>query len=338
MTHGAEYLFASVNAGGSKDPATRFQSIQNVDSAILYADLIQPILESRCYSCHSASKQKGDLRLDNIEDIKRGGENGPIIEAGIPDSSSLFVRLMLPLEHDDHMPPNEKPQPSSAEIALIQSWIKTGADFEVKVSDTREHAKIKTYFASLLDQANKEQLIPDKAVDPADKNAVADLEKAGVIVLPVATESNYLSVSFVNKRAVSDKELSLVSSLKPQVIWLDLSRTTIADQQLPLIGELGRLRRLNLQYTPVSDEGLASLSPLGELQYLNLAGTRVSDKGLIHISKLKGLRQLFVYQTDVSASGIQGAITALPDVEIDTGGYVLPKLITDSVIVEFDPK
>lgn len=339
MTHGADYLFASVvNVGRVHDPAVSFQSIQNVDSAVLYADLIQPIFESRCYSCHSATRQKGDLRLDKIEFIKQGGENGAIIEGGLPDSSSLFVRLMLPLDHDDHMPPNEKPQPSSAEIALIQSWIKAGANFEIKVSETREHAKIKTYFAALLEQANKEKLVPDEAVNPANEHAVADLKKAGVIILPVATGSNYLSISFVNKRSVSDTELSLLSQMKSQAIWLDVSRTSIEDKELSIVGELSSLRRLNLQNTAVSDEGLASLSSLRDLQYLNLAGTRISDKGIVPLSKLTRLRQLFLYQTDVTVTGIQDIKTALPDIEIDTGGYVLPRLLTDSVIVEFDPK
>jgi uncharacterized membrane protein len=339
MTHGADYLFASVaNGGRAQDPAIRLQSIQNVDSAVLYADLIQPILESRCYSCHSATRQKGDLRLDNIEFIKQGGEGGAIIEAGIPDSSSLFVRLMLPLDHDDHMPPNEKPQPSSAEIALIQSWIKEGADFEIKVSGTREHAKIKTYFSALLEQANKEKLIPEEAVSPANGSAVADLKKSGVIILPVAAESNYLSISFINKRSISQAELSLLSQMKLQAIWLDASRTAIGDKDLSIVGGLSSLRRLNLQNTAVSDEGLAAISSLRDLQYLNLAGTRISDKGIIHLSKLNRLRQLFLYQTDVTAAGIQDIKTALPDIEIDTGGYVLPRLLTDSVIVEFDPK
>ena len=121
MTHGADYLFAAAGNIETDDPGIKLKAIQDVDNAVLYADLIQPILESRCYSCHSTRRQKGDLRLDGIDVIRRGGENGSIIEAGIPDSSALFVRLMLPLEHDDHMPPNEKPQPSSAEIALIQS-------------------------------------------------------------------------------------------------------------------------------------------------------------------------------------------------------------------------
>lgn len=339
MTHGADYLFAAVTeAGEGEDPATRFLSIQNVDSAVLYADLVKPILESRCYSCHSSRRQKGDLRLDEIELINKGGENGRIIRAGSPDSSSLFVRLMLPLDHDDHMPPNEKPQPSSAEIALIQSWIKAGADYNIRVSATREPEKIKAYFASVVELTKKEKVLPEEEVNPADEKIIAELTNSGVIVLPVAEGSNYLSISFVNFRSISEKMLSQLAQLKSQIIWLDLARTTIADSQMSVIGQLETLRRLNLQGTAVTDQGLAAISSLPELQYLNLAGTRISDNGLKQLAAVKSLRKIFVYQTDVTDAGIREIQGKLPDVEVDAGGYSLPSLLTDSVIVEFDPK
>jgi uncharacterized membrane protein len=338
MTHGTEYLSVFTGNGlESEEPALKLQSIQNVDSAAVYSDLIQPILESRCYSCHSAKKQKGDLRLDGIEFISRGGENGPVIEAGTPDSSSLFVRLMLPLEHDDHMPPNEKPQPSSAEIALIQSWIKSGADFEMKVSASKEHKKIRTYFASLLEQSKKEKLIPEEEPNPADKKIVDELKQMGVIVLPVAAESNYLSISFVNRPSPSEAELSLLLPLKAQIIWLDLAHTTISNKDMNTIGQLRTLRQLSIQNTPITDQGAAALTSLYDLQNLNLAGTRISDKGLASLSVIKTLRKVFAYQTDVTATGIRQLRTSSPDIQVDTGGYALPKLLTDSVIVEFDP-
>lgn len=338
MTHGTDYLSVFTGNGLEKEePALKLQSIQNVDNAVVYSDLIEPILESRCYSCHSAKKQKGDLRLDGIEFISRGGENGPVIEAGIPDSSSLFARLMLPLEHDDHMPPNEKPQPSSAEIALIQSWIKSGADFEIKVSASQEHKRIRTYFASLLEQSKKEDLIPEVDPEPADKKIVDELKQMGVIVLPVATESNFLSISFLNRRSPSDRELSLLLPLKAQIIWLDLAHTNIGDKDMNTIGQLTALRRLSFQNTSITDEGVAALTLLRELQNINLAGTRISDKGLASLSVIKTLRKVFAYQTDVTATGIRQLQTNSPDIQVDTGGYALPKLLTDSVIVEFDP-
>jgi hypothetical protein len=80
------------------DPAVRIRAIASVPDAILYRDVIQPILESRCYDCHSSAKEKGDLRLDKEEFIQKGGKHGPVIKAGPADSSAIFKRLMLPLQ------------------------------------------------------------------------------------------------------------------------------------------------------------------------------------------------------------------------------------------------
>ena len=78
-----------------------------------------------------------------------------------------LVRLMLSLEDEDHMPPNEKPQPSSSEIALIQAWINEGAKFELKVSECSNAEKIKGYFTSVVEQSHKEKLIPEEEVETA---------------------------------------------------------------------------------------------------------------------------------------------------------------------------
>jgi uncharacterized membrane protein len=338
MTHGEDYLLVSSDESKfAVDPALKLQGIKDVNNATFYADIIQPILESRCYSCHSSRKQKGELRLDGIDHINKGGEHGELFDPGVPDSSILFKRLMLPLEHEDHMPPNEKPQPSSSEIALIQSWIKEGADFDLKISDCSDSARIKNYFASLVAQSRNEALIPEAAVKAPDDNALAELKKRGIIALPVSAGSNYLSISFVNKRTATTNDLTYLSKLKEQIVWLNMARTTISDTAMTLVAKLSALRRVNLEHTPITDKGLQELSTLPHLQYLNLVGTKITDKGLAEISEFKDLRELFIYQTAVSPVAISNLKTTSPDIEVDTGGYTLPKLKSDSIITEFDP-
>lgn len=338
ITHGEDYLFEIVSGSNELvDPSIQLATITDIDNAVLYAEVIQPILESRCYACHSSRRQKGDLRLDGIEFIRQGGENGPVIEAGRADSSELFSRMMLSLEDEDHMPPNEKPQPSSSEIALIQSWINDGADFEIKVSQTGNAEKIRVYFTSVVEQLNKKQLIPDDDIEPGDEVAIATLSKNGIIVLPVSKESNYLSVSFVNKRSVSAEDIQSLLPLKKQIVWLDLSRTTVSDSEISGITPLSSVRRLNLEFTSVSDKGLTPISSLSNLRYLNLVGTKISDQGLMQMAELKNLEELFIYQTAVTEVGIEKFSTAVPHVAVDSGGYKLPKMLTDSVVTKFIP-
>ena len=170
-----------------------------------------------------------------------------------------------------------------------------------------------------------------------DEVAIAGLSKNGILVIPVSRESNYLSVSFVNKRTASPDDIQSLLPLKKQIVWLDLARTTLSDSSHRKYCQLSSLRRLSLEFTSISDKGLQSISPLSNLRYLNLVGTKITDEGLKQIAKLKNLEDLFVYQTAVTDEGIKSYLTAAPNVSIDTGRYQLPKMLTDSVITKFNP-
>src|SRR4030095_1088639 len=150
------------------------------------------------------------LRLDRTEYILKGGKHGTIIDSALPDSSELFIRLMLSIEDEHHMPPHEKPQLSSAEIALIQSWLEEGASFEKELGSFKKVSNIKGYLVAALSQTSHEPLIPSTGVTPGDEKALSALKAKGILVIPVGAESNYLSVSFINARSATDKDLELL--------------------------------------------------------------------------------------------------------------------------------
>jgi hypothetical protein len=93
----------------------------------LFAEVVRPILQQRCLPCHGPEKQKGGLRLDSLAALREGGENGPAFVGGKPDESLMIQRLLLPLDDEDHMPPEGKPQPTPDEIGLLEWWINAGA-------------------------------------------------------------------------------------------------------------------------------------------------------------------------------------------------------------------
>jgi uncharacterized membrane protein len=102
----------------------------------VYAQVVAPILASRCASCHGTAKKKGGLRLHEPAAILRGGYDGPALVAGDPAASLMLQRARLPLEDEDHMPPDGKPQPTEEELAAIESWIAAGADFGAALEAT----------------------------------------------------------------------------------------------------------------------------------------------------------------------------------------------------------
>jgi uncharacterized membrane protein len=78
----------------------------------------QGIVNRRCAPCHTA-RSRGGLRL---ADVTRPTKSGVLVP-GDPQASSLYTRLTLPLDDDDHMPPADEAQPTKAEIAAIRAFI-----------------------------------------------------------------------------------------------------------------------------------------------------------------------------------------------------------------------
>lgn len=94
---------------------------------VTFAKDIKPLFEKACFNCHGAEKQKAKLRVDSIEAIKKGSENGEIIVVGKSDRSSL-VHTVSGLVEDMIMPPEGKADPLTKEqIGLIRAWIDQGA-------------------------------------------------------------------------------------------------------------------------------------------------------------------------------------------------------------------
>ena len=91
---------------------------------------IKPMFEKACFKCHGPEKQKAKLRVDSLDAIKKGGENGAIFEAGKSEKSNLVHSIARILDEDLNMPPEGKADPlTDAEKELLKKWIDEGANF-----------------------------------------------------------------------------------------------------------------------------------------------------------------------------------------------------------------
>jgi uncharacterized membrane protein/mono/diheme cytochrome c family protein len=149
LTHGDDYLTSYMpdplrKLGGLPSKKKNgIQPIKNIPEAVVYNDIIQPVLNDRCVSCHGSSKQKGELRLDDKDQILKGGESGKILTAGNPKESKLYTYLLLPEGDDKHMPPKGKVQLTIEQIKLIGWWIEQGSSFDKKVAQHKLPDSIK---------------------------------------------------------------------------------------------------------------------------------------------------------------------------------------------------
>lgn len=98
-----------------------------VDGLELFEKEIRPALVANCYECHSAKagKAKGGLLLDSKDGWAKGGDSGPAIVPGKPDSS-LLIKAVRYHDESTQMPPKKGPLPD-ATIKAFEQWVKLGA-------------------------------------------------------------------------------------------------------------------------------------------------------------------------------------------------------------------
>ena len=342
ITHGEGYLTEGLGPVSS-NPALR--PVPQIQSAMAYAMLVQPVLHDNCYGCHSAGKVKGGLRLDAPDQILRGGKDGPVIVAGGSGASLLVKRIILPPDDDHHMAPKDKGQLTSMEIRLLRWWIDDGASFDKRVSAMAQDtgvvrmllafqagtaAPVGSPGAEVMNVADSD--LPVTAVAAAPAGAVARLRAAGALVLPIAEGSNWLEVSFV-AGGMSRDGLEALAKVKDQVVSLKYSGVRGGNELVAAAAGCPKLVRLWLDHTAITGANLGELARLGNLRYLNLTGTAV---GAEDVSKLKGvpkLAVLYLYQTKVEPGDFAGLRREFGHTVLDSGGYAMPFLSSDTAIV-----
>ena len=122
---------------------------KKLEELVVYHDLIAPVMEAKCWSCHNENKIKGELRMDTFTLLLKGGESGaPSIVPGSPDESELYYRMVTE-DEDEIMPPDGKNPMSPSEIEVVKWWIGKGAAEHATVADLTPDDKTKTLLAEL---------------------------------------------------------------------------------------------------------------------------------------------------------------------------------------------
>ncbi|HVR87724.1 MAG TPA: hypothetical protein VMU54_25580 [Planctomycetota bacterium] len=165
--------------------------------------------------------------------------------------------------------------------------------------------------------AQEEQL---PTAPPADAAALQKINALGGGAMPLAANTNLISVNFsLAGLKIDDAALESLKGVSEQLVWLNLANTSVTDAGMKSLAGFKNLRRLHLEKTAVGDEGLAPLKSLGELTYLNLYSTKVTDKGLASITGLKKLKNVYLWQTAVTDGGAAELAKAVPGIYINRG-------------------
>lgn len=100
-------------------PADAAPAVQQ--GPVSFARQVLPIFQESCAECHGPETKEVELGLTTYDDVMKGSEYGPVVEAGDP-TGSILLDMVVAGEMPQEAPPLEEDQ-----IALIRTWIEQGA-------------------------------------------------------------------------------------------------------------------------------------------------------------------------------------------------------------------
>ena len=234
--------------------------------------------------------QKQVLDLMGATFIMLGGDSGAVVVANHPSRSSLYNRVILPIEDSEHMPPKGDPL-SFDQKETIRKWIAQGLDFgkwlgnsdgaeelaqaraDEKSIYTPDHIKFYSELSHNLDFLSVNKL------DEISKSS-------GLMVRQISKGNPLIEVRVVTSpEKIDDETIKLLTPLSNHITKLDLRNSRITDTSLSTIKEFKKLTGLNLRGTMVEDDGLREILNLNNLEALNVCETKISDHGLRILKK-----------------------------------------------------
>ena len=109
--YGGGFLLLSLTGGSSATAA---------DAPTVYGNVIAPIFHSKCVACHGPDKKKGKMAMHTFELLMKGGSSDETsIVPNHSDKSEVYVRVVLPEDDEDHMPPEGKDQLTKGDIDMF---------------------------------------------------------------------------------------------------------------------------------------------------------------------------------------------------------------------------
>ncbi|HSF54468.1 MAG TPA: c-type cytochrome domain-containing protein [Algoriphagus sp.] len=305
LTHGEDFLLAPIQSN-----EVEFVALEDAE---VFQHLVQPILEAKCIACHKEGKVKGELRLDHLEGLQKGGKNGPFVIPGDIEKSLLIQRINLPTDSKEHMPPKNKAQLTDEELEILQLWVASGSSFDQKVTELKSEEPL---FQLASNRFSNQK---NYTFDPASDSDIKDLNNFFRKVNPVFPGSPALEIAYYGTSAFDPESLKDLKKVKEQVVKINLNRMPLESVDLTFLRDFPNLEELQLNFTGISANQISNLEGLSNLRNLALSGNELGPEAVTALSKLKQVKRLFLWNSGLDEASQNSLTKELATTRIDFG-------------------
>lgn len=303
LTHGGDYLSLNlITETGAKKSL-------NIEEALLFEDVVQPILNNKCAQCHREGKMKGGLSVQTFDGLIKGGKSKSAVVGGNLEKSELYKRITLDPSNEKHMPADGKTPLTPNETLIIKWWIEKGmAGKGEKIGAIKGAEEIRPQVSQSLGlgEVVKRDEIPVNAKGTLNSDIPLNfnlslldtLKKQGLNVRLMMHKPVMLDITWpAGSGSIVNGLRSALKVVAKNVIWLNLSNNGLTENELDFLPEMTNLEKLRLDKNPVTDQITRRLEGLNHLEALNLNETKISGAALEKLKQLPNLKRVYSWHT-----------------------------------------
>ncbi len=304
LTHGETYLvdYAPENIKELVVKKNKYVKLE-IDSVKVYDDLIQPIFNQKCVSCHNKEISRGNLNMDSYSNLLKGGSSGIPINKSDPRKSLLIRRITMPTSELKYMPPDGEPV-SFDEIKTLIWWInnldKSNENLvSLKVEDDIKESLEMLYSLNFTEKQWFEKI----SIDKLDESFVQNIDKSVFQIKFISDEKKFLSVKYLQKN-VSASDIEKLEKISKYIAYFTAKSSNISNELIKRISNFENLVKLEIQDNNIDDESIKILQSLKNLEILNIHNTKITSKSIEILKTFKNLKRAYVWGTSISRSEI----------------------------------
>ena len=304
LTHGETYLVDYAPEQIKELVVNKNKNIElEIDSVKIYNDLIQPIFNQKCVSCHNKEISRGNLNMDSYSNLLKGGSSGNPINKSDPRKSLLIKRITMPTSELKYMPPDGEPV-SFDEIKTLIWWINNFDKSNQNLASLKVEDDIKESLEILYSLNFKEKQWFEKIiVEKLDESLIQNIDNTTFQIKYISDDKKFLSVKYLKKNA-SINDIEKLQKISSNITYLTAKSSNLSNDIIKSISNFKNIVKLEIQDNNIDDESIEILQSLNNLEILNIHNTKITNRAIESLKNFKNLKRAYVWGTSISKNEV----------------------------------